>query len=106
MDDLNKMLTEILQDPDRMRQITEMANSLGLSPQAMPEQLTEAVQKTEVREQRQETLMRALLPYLKPARKMRLERAMQLSRLSIIAGAALRNAQLSIGDLREEESNV
>jgi len=101
LDNLSERITEILQDPDRLKQITDIAASMGLSPDnigstapSIPiggavEQISQIIQQAESRESRQKTLIQALLPYLKPNRQARLERAMQLSQLSMLAGTAL-----------------
>ena len=114
MDNLNQKITEILQDPSRMQQIMEMASAMGFQPPEenttveMPsvqeafQQVSQVLQKTEVQENRQQTLIRALLPYLSPRRQAKLERAMQLSRISLLAGAALQN---QVGTMNGEEEN-
>lgn len=102
MDNIGKKLEEIMNDPDTMKQIMDVASSLGLSgqfpdipaqemPQQMMQQVSDILQQTETKEKRQQNLIRALLPYLHPRRQARLERAMQLSHLSRLAGAAMRN---------------
>lgn len=71
----------------------DMASSMGLKPPAEhPEQVTQALHHMEMKDKRQETLVRALLPYLNPSRQARLERAMQFSQLSRLATAAMRTA--------------
>ncbi len=86
-----------------MQQIMEMASAMGLQPPTegvsaeMPDiqetlqQVSQVLHKAEVKENRQQTLVRALLPYLSPRRQAKLERAMQLSRFSRLAGAALKD---------------
>ena len=107
MDDLNQKITEILQDPGRIQQIMEMASSIGLQPpEDISEQVTNALHRTEAKDKRQETLVRALLPYLHPNRQARLERAMQISHLTRIAGAAFKNAQLSTTSSEDGEPHV
>lgn len=98
---------QVLQDPDRMQQITEMASAMGLNtpseertqePTVFKEamqQISQVLHQTEAKDRKQQTLMRALLPYLSPARQKKLERAMQLSHLSRLAGAAMSNGSLT-----------
>ena len=83
-----------------MQQLMETAKSLGLQPPeteaAIPSpeiatRITAAVQKASVQDQKQQALIHALLPYLRPAKQRRLERAMQVARLSHLAGFALRS---------------
>ena len=101
-----------------MQQIMEVASGMGLNisdqttgipklptPEAM-KQITQALQQSETRDRRQETLIKALLPYLRPNRQARLERAMQLSHLSRLAGAALQNTALSFLQSEEDSNHV
>ena len=103
MDELSNRLSEVLQNPEKIEQIMEMASSLGISPQSFPKNHTDEPVSAE---QQQETLFRALMPYLKPTRQQRLERAMQLCHLSKIAENAMRHVQFSSGDSGEEETLV
>lgn len=116
MEDLNRKLTEILQDPGRIQQIMEMASAMGL--QTSPEPITETpvseealrrvsqvVHQMEEKDSRQQTLVRALLPYLSPKRQARLERAMKISHMSRLAGAALQSEPM-LSIFREEVSDV
>ena len=50
--------------------------------------------------QRQEALLRALEPFLRPARREKIERALQIARLSGIAGSALRRGGPGTRDAR------
>ncbi len=96
-----------------METIMELAKSMGLSadsqkvqelaqPQVI-EQMSQAFHQTEQKEHRQESLCKALLPYLQPNRKRRLEQAMQISRLSRLAGVALQSGW--IGAITEKEDD-
>lgn len=117
MDNIGKKLEEIMNDPGTMKQIMDVAASLGLSgqlpdvlPQEMPQQMMQQVshmlQQTETKEKQQQTLIRALLPYLNPRRQARLERAMQLSHLSRLAGAAMRNGVALHPSVQEGDIHV
>ena len=118
MDDLNAKITQILQDPSRIQQIMEIASSMGLSPPTEEtdstgvinpealEQINQMFHHAEAKEKRQETLFKALLPYLKPNRQARLERAMQLSHLSRLAGAAFRNQAFPFIPTQEDSHHV
>lgn len=119
MDDLNRKLTEILQDPGRIQQIMEMASAMGLNTAESEEeavgpsvtkeaiaQVSQVLHQTEAKERKQQTLVRALLPYLSPKRQARLERAMQISHLSRLAGAALQSNQIPTPLSGEEENHV
>jgi len=95
------LVSEVLQDPEKMNQLSEMASALGVAtdPQShdlsiaadLPavKQLTEMIRSAEAKETKHQHLIHALMPYLKPSRQMKLERAMQFSRLSRLAGTAL-----------------
>ena len=50
--------------------------------------------------QRQEALLRALEPFLRPSRREKIERALQIARLSGIAGSALRRGGPGTRDAR------
>ncbi|MFQ8767771.1 MAG: hypothetical protein ACLR8U_15615 [Oscillospiraceae bacterium] len=101
-----------------MQKIFALAQSLGLSPpaaqQAPPRRpsrpfllrlrqnqeasppddrqqaLGELLQKAGTLDRRQENLLNALKPFLKPERREKIDRAMQAARISRLAGAALR----------------
>ena len=108
----------MLQDPEQMQKIFALAQSLGFSPPAAqqapppppeppvsppptPKQeasppddrqqaLGELLQKAGTLDRRQENLLNALKPFLKPERREKIDRAMQAARISRLAGAALR----------------
>lgn len=115
MEDLNRKLAEILQDPGRIQQIMEMASAMGLQapsePQEIPvteetiQQVSQIMHRMEERDSRQQTLIRALLPYLSPRRQQRLERAMKFSNLSRLAEVALQSDH-GLGFFNEEGSDV
>lgn len=100
-----------------MQQITEMASAMGLQTQTADvqaeqpiieealQQFSQVLHKTEAKDKKQQTLMQALIPYLSPRRQIRLERAMKLSHISRLAGAALQNSSLT-SILSEEDLHV
>ena len=102
MTDLNEKLTQILNDPGSMQQIMDMAAALsGQSnavPAATPETIRNALQQVRPPDPKQEALVRALLPYLRPSRQIRLERAIQVAQLSHLAGFALQTASSPPGE--------
>ena len=85
-----------------MQQIAELASAVGLQipsngtenpiPPEAAEMVSQVIQQTETRDKRQDALVEALLPYLNPRRKQRLERAIKLSQFSRLAGFAMQNA--------------
>ena len=99
MDDLSQKLTQILNDPGSMQQIMDMAATLGAGsetslPPELPQAMTAALSQLQVKDEKQEALVHALMPYLRPGRRVTLERAVELARLSHAAGAALRSSGL------------
>lgn len=76
MDDLGQQLQEIFHDPEKMQQVMQLASTLGLEPPA------EEAEDHAPRSSRQDALVEALLPYLRPARRERLRRALQVARLT------------------------
>lgn len=106
------MINQILQNPDSVKEIIEIAEKMGMQipigsaeenqEQTVNQMLThvsQLVKETDTGMRRQETLIRALLPYLSPQRQARLERAMQLSQFSRMAETALlRNSLFSMKD--------
>lgn len=76
-----------------------------LNPETL-EQIGQMLHQAESKDRRQETLIKALLPYLKPNRQARLERAMQLSHLSRLAGAAFRSNAIPFIPRQEDTYHV
>ena len=114
MDDLEQKIQSVLSDPAQMAQVLEMAKSLGITlPEASapPAEPPEAAPQPEPPKpdapppmgglaQRQEALLRALEPFLRPARREKIERALQIARLTNLAGGALRKKQPGTRDAR------
>lgn len=115
-DDLEEKLNQILADPESMAQILSLAQSFGMPaeppsdrppdgapPQRVPppppppvdaamlQGLMRLMQQTQQADQKQEALLRALKPYLAPERRGKLDRAMQIARISHLVSAALKN---------------
>jgi len=100
LDNFTEQINQILNDPGSMQQIMELASALGIDPNAagenqsangIPKGFAQALNHAKEREEKQQALVRALLPYLRPGHQKRLERAIQIARLSHFAGAALTN---------------
>lgn len=96
MPDMTAQLEQILNDPGSLSQIMNLASSLGLQPppDLTPEQgpqvaerVNQLLSQTQEREKKQQALVCALLPYLRPGRQARLERAIQIAHLSHLAEA-------------------
>ena len=117
----------LLQDPEQLQQLFALAQSLGASPPAAQETafapqpqgtpppapkpepsapqaqqaLSELLQKAGTLDRRQENLLNALKPFLKPERREKIDRAMQAARISRLAGAALRGRDQRAPDGRD-----
>lgn len=77
MDDLVETLQGILNNPETMQQVMHLAASLGTEASG------ETADSSELsRSNRQAALVQALLPYLRPGRRARLQRAVQIAQLS------------------------
>lgn len=114
MEGLEEKLQSILNDPNSMAQILSMAQSLGVSPPGEQTQMPPAPSKGEMplpdlgflqsmmgvmqqaghTDGKQEALLCALKPFLRPERREGIDRAMQLAKLSQLAGIALKSGGL------------
>lgn len=106
MDDLAEKINAVLNDPAQLQQVMHLASSLGLgqgagevSPEAEQEAPTEQRRST-----RQAALVRALMPYLRPGRRERLQRAIQVAQLSNL-GSLLAQSGL-MAQQKEEDGHV
>lgn len=99
MDDIGGLVSQILNDPEQMQQIMDLAKNLSSGsdnpeqPALSPERVAEIgkfLQQSEAADRKQEALVRALRPFLRPGRQSKLDRAMQIAKLSHIAGIALK----------------
>ena len=95
-----EQINQILNDPGSMQQIMELASTFGTVPNLTEEGtnaenitqgITKVLYQTKEKEAKQQALVQALLPYLRPGHQKRLERAVQIARLSHLAGAALQH---------------
>lgn len=93
-------INQILNDPGSMQQIMQIAASLGMDQSTLPEnaeniELTNGFSKIltsiKERDEKQQALVQALIPYLRPGHRVKLERALQAARLSHLANTALRS---------------
>ncbi|MBR4132628.1 MAG: hypothetical protein IKT99_06580 [Oscillospiraceae bacterium] len=87
MDPLDEALGKLLSDPGAMAQVMSLAKTLGAEPPQEP--VMADVPAPAVRDDRQTALFRALASYLPEKRRKKLERAMQIARLSRLAQSAL-----------------
>lgn len=103
MENMEQKIMEVLNDPEKMSEILQIAKGLGLSPeeqQAQPQEednglpigaIFRLLQQANQTDSRQEALVQALMPYLKPERQKKLQRAVHIAKLTHLAGFALRN---------------
>ena len=112
-DGLEDKLQQILNDPDSMAQILSLAQSFGMSPEppsdhgpsappqrgaplgapaaGFPQPVMGLMQQARQSDSKQEALLCALKPFLAPDRRDKIDRAMEIARISHLAGFALRN---------------
>ena len=106
---LEGKLQQILNDPDSMAQILSMAQSFGLQgspgqpepqsappPNSMPDgeflrSIMGLMEHARHSDGKQEALLCALKPFLRPEQRESIDRALQIARISHLAGFALRN---------------
>lgn len=113
MDGLEDKLQQILNDPDSMAQILSLAQSFGgqssnpketfsaptppsCAGEGMPDLafvqgIMELMQQAQRSDEKQEALLCALKPFLRPERRAGIDRALALARISHLAGYALKN---------------
>lgn len=81
MDDLAEKIQEILEDPGKLQQVMNLASALGVdAPPEAPAEVSS--RQSGCRSSRQAALVQALLPYLRPSRRERLQRAVRVAQLS------------------------
>ena len=99
LDNLVEKLEQILKDPDQLNQILDTAKAFGFTsteenvpqlPKELTKEFASMMQQFQIKDQKRQALIRALLPYLRPGKQRRLERAMQITNLSHVAEAAFR----------------
>ena len=104
MDDISTKINQILNDPERMKEISAFASTLGFSPGNLSTDLipensdgeTNAPEFLQKTDDKQQALVRALLPYLRPNHQKKLEQAVKLIQLSHWARSAMQTtAQMS-----------
>ena len=101
---LEDKLQQILNDPQSMAQILSLAQSIGMAPDSEQKQepssapppddgfvkaIIGLMQQARKGDSKQEALLCALKPYLAPDRREKIDRALQIARISHLAGAAL-----------------
>lgn len=120
MEELEARIQAVLNDPQQMQELMSLAKSLGLAqengeeaPPHSPEQPPQPVEAVSGQppfsqgfgsmaallqqagglDKKQENLLSALRPFLRPERREKLERAIQAARLSQLAGMAIRKRE-------------
>ena len=112
MDELERALRAVLDDPAQLRELRELAGSMGFSvPQAQPESAPaptppepepvpepppaqaafQMLRQAGKMDKRQEALLLALKPFLRKERQEKIDRALHAARLASLASLALKN---------------
>ena len=105
MENMENKILEVLNDPEKMSEILQIAKGLGFPPQDEPPEppseedceplplgaMFQLLQQANHTDARQEALLQALMPYLKPERQKKLQRAIRVAKLTQLAGFALKN---------------
>lgn len=103
MENMESKILDVLNDPEKMAEIMELAKGLGFSPEGedtpplheegMPPlgSVLGLLQNSSGNDPKQDALLQALLPYLQPERQQKLQRAMKIGKLSRLAMFALKN---------------
>ena len=90
-------INQILNDPEQMAEISKIAASLGLQKEGdlsnstppIPEGITGFLSTAQKRDEKQDALVRALLPYLRPNHQKKLEQAIRVAQITHWAGITL-----------------
>ncbi len=105
---IEEALDQLLGDPSKMAQVMSMVQSLGLggppedgggqqAPSGADDQMLSSLlhimHDAQQGEPRQEALLCALKPYVRPERREKIDKALRIARISHIAGCAIRNFQ-------------
>lgn len=106
MADFNEVLSRVLSDPDAMTQLNSLASNLGLSQSSSKPAPAQSpadpgsLMNTLLRSSSQfgqdaqlTALVRALKPFLRPERAQRLDAAVQVAKVSQLAGSTLQSSQ-------------
>lgn len=109
MENLEQTIQAVLNDPEQMKNIMEMAKSLGFSPpdgesaaqteepsglgNLFSEPVGQLLSQAGKLDRKQENLLNAIKPFLSPVKQEKIDRAMQVARLSHLAGYALRSRE-------------
>ncbi len=96
MENMEEKIMDVLGDPAKMEQIMSIAKGLGFSPEQEEQEQPNAGALLSLLQQtgedgRQDALFQALMPYLRPGRRKKLQQAMKIAKLSHLAGFALKN---------------
>ena len=126
MDDLERALRAVLDDPAQMQELRELAGEMGFSApqpqsvsatapkaaepepkpkpvqavfqqQPLPEPAAAMLRQAGKMDKKQEALLLALKPFLRRERQEKIDRALQAARLASLASLALKNRGRSPG---------
>lgn len=105
MDGIEDKLNQLLNDPNSMAQIMSLVQSFGLGAppdqgdhkpppppdDGMLQSLMSIMCEAQKSNPQQEALLCALKPFVRPERRDKIDRAMQIARISHIASSAIRS---------------
>ena len=107
MEDMENKISQILSNPESMAQIMQMAQSLMGTQSAdpvqkadsepqneIPQAITALIRQANHMDRKEEALLSAIQPYLRPGRREKIEKAMRVAHLSRLAGFAMKNLDL------------
>lgn len=106
MEDMEQKIRQVLNDPEQMQSILQLAKSFlpeqteqkPQTEQPQPAQelsapLMQLLSQMGKTDPRQENLLKALKPLLRPGRREKIDRALQAAKLSHLAGFVLQGRQ-------------
>ena len=86
-------INQIMNDPERMKEISQIASMLGITSDSLNNDLSDKLGNTlnsrQKKDEKQQALVQALLPYLRPNHQKKLERALKLVQLTHLAGVTM-----------------
>ena len=96
-----EQISQILNDPERMAEISEIVSAMGLqnnenissATASIPEGITNFLNTAQKRDEKQQALVRALLPYLRPNHQKKLEQAINIAKITHWAGITLQTQE-------------
>ena len=102
MDNIEEKILDVINDPEKLEQIMGIAKGLGFTPPENDVSQEQHISTPPLEpflnllqanhpDGKQEALFQALMPYLRPSRQKKLQRALKVAKISQLAGFALKN---------------